>query len=215
MSPSVPLARSWPELRLAPARYQHMGRRLEGRPVSSRVWDAWAADGLASLPVLDDELAFFAHHTAQRQGRLAVDAGCGTGAFSRCLRDFGYHVRAVDSSPLSLSLARERGHGLGLAYQQHDLTSGPPCLPGGGCDVVVARLVAPYLDDPLRWLHQVRGRWLRPGGSLYLVVALGQAGALLRGQLPFQAAARLCQGWEGCARYDLGALTCFFLSSPA
>ncbi|MFD9562189.1 class I SAM-dependent methyltransferase [Streptomyces sp. NPDC059994] len=198
-----------------PEQYQHLGHRLVGRRTSPLVWDAWAAEGLRSVPVSERELAFFASHAAYHRAGTAVDAGCGTGGLSRRLRDFGYRVTGLDTSVVSLDLARAHGHGLGLTYQQHDLEAGPPPgMPAGGCDLVAARLLLPFLTDPEAWLHEVRGRWLRPGGCLYLGVAFGDAGALVRGQLPREAIARLCAGWEFRARRDLGLLTCLILRSP-
>lgn len=105
-------------------------------------------------------------------GRAAVEAGCGTARFAyRLHHDHGYHVTGLDLVPANLHLARVRGEAPGLSYMRHDVESGPPPgLPIDGVDLVVARRTTLYLRHPQQWIHQVRTRWLRPGGCLYLQV---------------------------------------------
>ncbi|MFD4916986.1 class I SAM-dependent methyltransferase [Streptomyces virginiae] len=80
-------------------------------------------------------------------------------------------MTGLDLSPHNLRLARLRGQGPGLSYTAHDAETGlPPGLPVDGVDLVIARMTTRYLRDPLRLLRQVRDRWLRPGGCLYLQV---------------------------------------------
>ncbi|MFF3460700.1 class I SAM-dependent methyltransferase [Streptomyces sp. NPDC002730] len=185
-------------------------------PVSPTAWDAWAAEGRVSHMVSDSEVDQFIRHVPDRRGRVAVDAGCGMGKFSRRLRAFGYDVTGVDFSPVSLDIARRGGHGFGLRYVHHDLDAGdPPALPVRGVDLVVCREVLPFLTDPEGWLERVRTQWLRPAGQAYLVVPPGEEQRLQRGQMTKPAVARLCEGWSSAVRYDLGPLTCLVLRSPA
>ncbi|MGP3954279.1 class I SAM-dependent methyltransferase [Streptomyces sp. 7N604] len=80
--------------------------------------------------VSDKEATLFTRYIPDRRGRVAIDAGCGNGKFSRQLRAFGYHVTGFDFSTVSLKAAQRSGFGLGLAYLRHDLDSGdPPACP--------------------------------------------------------------------------------------
>jgi 2-polyprenyl-3-methyl-5-hydroxy-6-metoxy-1,4-benzoquinol methylase len=183
--------------------------------ISAAVWDAWAAEGRTSHVVSDKEVGLFTRYIPDRRGRVAIDAGCGIGGFSRQLRNLGYNVTGLDFSPVSIEAAQRGGFGLGLAYLSHDLDAGdPPGLPGHGIDLVVCREVLPFLADPERWLSRVRDHWLRPGGHAYLVIPTGDEHTLQRGQMTMPEIARLCEGWASGVRYKLlGTLACLILRS--
>src|SRR5205807_1932578 len=113
--------------------------------------------------ITDTELTEFARHVPVRRGGVAVDIGCGTGAFSRQVYRFGYDVTGVDFADEALRAAR-RTRLPGVRYLHHDVNRGdPPGLPQHGIDLVVGRLVLPYLDQPYAWVKRVRDHWLRPG----------------------------------------------------
>ncbi|HEY8985329.1 MAG TPA: class I SAM-dependent methyltransferase [Streptomyces sp.] len=136
---------------------------------SRSTWDAWTADGRGFRQLTDGELERFTLHLPPHRGRVAVDASCGIGVFSRQLQRFGYDVTGIDYSDAALTAARRTGmpH---LRYLNHDLDTGdPPGLPQHGIDLVVCRFVLPFLHDPADWTRRVRDRWLRPGGWMYIV----------------------------------------------
>ncbi|MEW1657935.1 class I SAM-dependent methyltransferase, partial [Streptomyces sp. NPDC093707] len=136
---------------------------IQGRPIKPAVWDEWAREGRGALDIGVEEMLFLVLQGLS--GGVAVDAGCGTGAFSRCLRALGYSVTGIDHSPLSLQLAHAEGHGTHLTYLHADLDSGVPTgIPRHGINLVVARALLPFLAKPLDWLQQVRDFWLAPEG---------------------------------------------------
>ncbi len=69
-------------------------------------WNAWAAEGRSSHLLTDVELEHFARHLPLRCGHVAVDAGCGSGGFSRQLYRFGYDVTGLDYADAALTAAR-------------------------------------------------------------------------------------------------------------
>ncbi|MFE0190712.1 class I SAM-dependent methyltransferase [Streptomyces sp. NPDC058989] len=180
---------------------------LQGRPIKPAVWDAWAREGRRPFDIGVEEMRFLVHHTSDRYGQIAVDAGCGIGRFSRRLRRLGYHVTGVDYSVLSLQLARAEGYGPHLRYLHADLEDGVPSgLPLHGVDLVVARTVVPFLTKPVEWLQQVRDLWLTPAGQVYLVVPIGREQQPLQtGQMTRADLETLCSGWQ-VERRDTGGL---------
>ncbi|ANZ13453.1 class I SAM-dependent methyltransferase [Streptomyces noursei] len=143
-----------------------------------------------------DEMRFLVAATSGHYGRVAVDAGCGLGHFSRRLRRLGYNVTAIDHSSCSLDVARAEGYGPQLRYLDADLEAGvPPGLPRHGVDLVVARTLVPFLSKPVHWLRQVRDLWLAPGGHVYLVVPISEH-PLQTGQMTPHEIDVLCEGWQ-------------------
>ncbi|MFJ9617850.1 class I SAM-dependent methyltransferase [Streptomyces noursei] len=152
--------------------------------------------GYAPYDISAAEMRFVVGATTGRYGRVAVDAGCGLGGFSRRLRRLGYHVTGIDYSECSLEVARAVGHGPQLRYLCADLDDGvPPSLPQHGVDLVVARTVVPFLAKPVEWLHEVRDWWLAPGGQVYLVVPISQQ-PFQTGHLTPTEIDVLCSGWQ-------------------
>ncbi|MFG2715257.1 class I SAM-dependent methyltransferase [Streptomyces goshikiensis] len=158
-------------------------------------------------PITAAEQLFVAEHMVTgRAGRTAVEVGCGTGRFAQWLHHaHGYYVTGLDLLPHNLSLARFRGQRPGLSYAAHDAETGPPPgLPVDGVDLVVARMITRYLCDPERLLRQVRDRWLRPGGCLYLQVLAKPFPDELRGWVAPENLPRYMDGWAGRQRMDEG-----------
>ncbi|MFD9356424.1 class I SAM-dependent methyltransferase [Streptomyces sp. NPDC060031] len=161
-------------------------------------------------PITPAEQQFVNDHVLIRTaGRTAVEVGCGTGRFAHQLHHaHGYHVTGLDLAHANLQLARVRGEAPGLLYMRHDVETGPPPhLPVDGIDLVVARQTTLYLRDPQRWIHQVRTRWLRPGGCLYLQVLGDEFDDQRVGRIGPENIASYTVGWATCAHLDEGPRT--------
>ncbi|GAA1919740.1 class I SAM-dependent methyltransferase [Streptantibioticus ferralitis] len=186
------------------------------RSPSATTWDAWAEEGRGYHMLTDTELAAFARHFPIRCGHVATDVGCGTGVFSRQLHRFGYDVTGIDFADTALRAAR-RTPLTGVRYLRHDLNQGdPPGLPIRGIDLVVCRLILPFLTDPAAWVRRVRDFWLRPGGRMYAVIPVVGEDVTQPGGMAEREIASLSFGWAQAVRYDLrGPLACLALRSTA
>ncbi|MFD7407992.1 class I SAM-dependent methyltransferase [Streptomyces sp. NPDC059866] len=178
--------------------------------------ERWAMEGRSYHMLTDVELEHFTRRLGVRRGHVAVDVGCGSGVFSRQLYRFGYDVTGLDYAEAALAAAR-RTPLPGVRYLYHDLNEGdPPGLPPHGIDLVVCRLVLPFLDKPYEWVRRVREYWLRPGGLLYLVVPVVGERAEQPGGMTEYEIAELLHGWGQVVRYELGgSLACLALRSTA
>lgn len=109
-------------------------------------------------------------HSLRAADALWLDAGCGSGVFSRELATSGAAVVAVDASPQMLAEAARNTRDLGSVVRclGIDTLERIP-LPDEHFDGVICLSVLEYLDDPngaIRELH----RLLKPGGQLLLTV---------------------------------------------
>ncbi len=177
-------------------------------------WNAGEQKSQSSRVITDTELMHFMRHCSGRRGRVAVDAGCGSGVFARQLHRFGYDVTGIDFADAPLTAAR-RTPLPGVRYLRHDLDRGdPPGLPQRGIDLVACRLALPFLDQPYGWVRHVRDHWLRPGGRLYLVIPVVDERATHPGGMTEREIADLSYGWSSVVRYDLrGPLACLVLGA--
>lgn len=184
-------------------------------------WDAWyARDARMRVPITDAEIELFHQHVDVASGMLALDAGCGTGHWSRRLAAAGLGVLGMDVSPTALAMARWQGSGPHLLYAQHDFVarSVPASLQPGTFDLIMCRNTLPYLDRE-RFLVDA-GRWLTPKGQLHLTVPLVEPGApppprWARGLTPEQIR-NLGAGWRSRTDYPLDAShVCVVLSGYA
>lgn len=168
----------------------------------------WDPDLIASHgPITAAEQQFVTDHMiTRRAGRTAVEVGCGTGRFTHRLHHaHGYVMTGIDLSPHNLALARIRGQEPGLSYAAHDAEKGPPPgLPVDGVDLVVARMTTRYLHNPERLLRQIRDRWLRPAGCLYLQVLAKPFPDQRQGWLAPENLPRYMDGWSSRQRMDEG-----------
>ncbi|MFD9791351.1 class I SAM-dependent methyltransferase [Streptomyces sp. NPDC059070] len=182
-------------------------------------WDLVATSGWHLHPLSGEELRYFESRFPTLRGRKAIDAGCGTGGFTRHLYAAGLDVTGVDWSPFSIALAREATP-CPLPYLVHDLSVGdPPGLIARSVDLVVCRQTGSLLRDPDELLYRIRTNWLRPGGQLYLseVRITDHEARTQRGGMTEQQLARLGDGWAHATRHDLTSqrIACVILRSPA
>jgi 2-polyprenyl-3-methyl-5-hydroxy-6-metoxy-1,4-benzoquinol methylase len=97
---------------------------------------------------------------------LALDVGCGTGAFTGLLADRSDSVIAIDISPNMIQVARSRLQGvLNIHFRTEDFLASD--LPAASFDCVSAIAVMHH-SDPEAFLAKVSGL-LRPGGVLLLI----------------------------------------------
>jgi 2-polyprenyl-6-hydroxyphenyl methylase/3-demethylubiquinone-9 3-methyltransferase len=94
-----------------------------------------------------------------------IDAGCGSGVFSRILADNGADVLGVDGSSAMIEAARA-GRGDPAPRYEVRMIESLEREPGGW-DGVLCLSVIEYLDDPVAGLA-ILTRLLRPGGALVL-----------------------------------------------
>lgn len=108
-----------------------------------------------------------------------LDAGCGTGTFSRMLAQQGRCVIGVDASPRMLTEAGLRAGHLAdrLSFQFVETIEGLP-FQAQHFDGIICLSVLEYLDDPLRALSEM-GRVLKQGGII--VVSVPHRRSFLRG----------------------------------
>jgi SAM-dependent methyltransferase len=90
--------------------------------------------------------------------------GYGTGEMARELLGRGLRAEVVEGSPLLAAQAAERHPGLVVHRAMFE-----DFAPGPVYDAVLALHVMEHVDDPRALMARVRG-WLRPGGTLVVVV---------------------------------------------
>jgi SAM-dependent methyltransferase len=108
----------------------------------------------------------FLERAAPRGVARALDLGCGPGHTTRLLRQVcaPHTLVGLDASEAFVRQAGATPEP-GLAFHLHDVTQVP--FPGGGADLIYARLLLAHLPEP----EAVAARWrsqLRPGGRLLL-----------------------------------------------
>jgi SAM-dependent methyltransferase len=99
---------------------------------------------------------------------LALDVGCGSGGNTAVLRDLGWSVTGMDTSPAAVEIARSRG--------VHAVLGDALALPcdDGSQDLVMSMDTWEHIEDD----HAVAAetaRVLRPGGRLIVAVPAGMA----------------------------------------
>jgi SAM-dependent methyltransferase len=94
--------------------------------------------------------------------RRALEVGCGMGGFTRRLAGRAAQVTAIDLSPGSVRVARERSAGLAIDYEVADVRAWQPPAQGFDCVVSIATLHHLPFEATLARLAGM----LRPGGVL-------------------------------------------------
>jgi 2-polyprenyl-3-methyl-5-hydroxy-6-metoxy-1,4-benzoquinol methylase len=96
------------------------------------------------------------------QGRLALDAGCGTGPFSRALHERNAHVVALDLGPRLVSRVNKR---YGICAVTGTLLALP--FASETFDIVLSSEAIEHTPDPLAATLELC-RVVKPGGHLVL-----------------------------------------------
>ncbi len=115
--------------------------------------------------VLRDHVNFVARALRDTDERgLVLDVGCGGGLFLRMMRELGYPVLGLETSPQAAKLAWATNH---VAVICGDLANSP--VVNESCAVVTMFHVLEHLHDPVGYLHSARAL-LRPEGRLIIQV---------------------------------------------
>ena len=96
-----------------------------------------------------------------RNGRQALDIGCGNGKFLLKLRALGWEAQGVEFNAGAVAVC----HDSGLKVFHGDLESAD--FADGSFDMVSARHLIEHLPDPNSFMAEV-ARILKPGGYLYI-----------------------------------------------
>jgi SAM-dependent methyltransferase len=99
-----------------------------------------------------------------RRGEIALDLGCGAGAFTAVLAGAGAAVVGIEVAETAIVRARTAHPELDLRLAPID---GPLPLDDGGVELVWASEVIEHVADTERWLREVT-RVLAPGGRLLI-----------------------------------------------
>ncbi|MFE9424243.1 methyltransferase, FxLD system [Kitasatospora sp. NPDC006697] len=181
-------------------------------------WEQHYADGLGFRPLGGAERELLAAHVAAPEGGgRALDVGCGTGELAVHLAGAGYTVDAVDFADSALTRARE-GHGdvEGVHWLRLDIERDDPApLHEDGYDLVVMRLMYPFLRDRGRVLHGLSER-LRKGGALVVITPLVEHTPQERRAIALDEdeIALVTSGWETAQRLDADGLAVLVLRGP-
>ncbi|MFH8257694.1 class I SAM-dependent methyltransferase [Streptomyces roseolus] len=134
-------------------------------------WVEHYSDGKGFRPLGDKERWLLSEHVpAPAEGGRALEVGCGTGALSVFLTALGYRVDAVDYADSAITRARTEHPHIGeVRWICMDIERDDPAdLHPGGYDLVVLRLVVPFLTDRTSALRRL-GERLRPGGAVVVI----------------------------------------------
>jgi len=188
------LLRGWPldDAARADQQMREIGSLLEqppdlqdiGDPGLDAAYTAWAEtyDALPNLLIdAEEPLVRSLLDEGGLQGRVALDAACGTGRITRLLRDRGFEIIGVDAS--SPMLRRSRGRDAASRLAVGDLRRMP--LRSASVDLAVCGLALTHVEQlgpPIAELSRV----LRPGGRL-ITTDLHPVATAFGGQTYFRA----------------------------
>ncbi len=119
------------------------------------------------------------------EGRTALVVGCALGADAEHVAALGYETTAFDVAPTAVRLARERHLASPVNYVVADLLD-PPEEWTRAFDLVVEIITAQSLPEPHRALAIANiGRFVAPGGELFVVAAIHDDDEVLGPADPF------------------------------
>ncbi|WP_369148970.1 methyltransferase [Streptomyces sp. R44] len=181
-------------------------------------WHRHYAEGKGFRLLGDVERKLLATHVpAPEGGGRALEVGCGTGELSVHLTSLDYTVDAVDFADSAIARAREehpdapRVRWIRMDVERDD----PVALHEGGYDLIVLRLVIPFLANRVSTLHGL-GERLRPGGALVVITPVAEhTPEERRGTALDEDEIVLLTGhWERAERFDADRLAVLVLRGP-
>ena len=159
---------------------------IDALPARAAQYDAWYETPLGRAMDFAEAEAVLAL-AAPRPGEPALDAGCGTGIYTRRLAERGADVTGVDADPEMLAAARLKAPSARLI--QADVTALP--FADATFDLSLAVTLLCFVDDAQRTVQELV-RVTRPGGRVVLA-ELNRWSAW--------AAWRRLKGWTGSERW--------------
>ncbi|PVZ87047.1 malonyl-[acyl-carrier protein] O-methyltransferase BioC [Serratia sp. S1B] len=123
----------------------------------SRAAESYDGAAVLQREVGERLMAMAAHHP----GQSVLDAGCGTGYFSRCWRNLGKQVTALDLAPGMLAFARQQQ--VADHYLLGDIEHIP--LPDAAVDICFSSLAIQWCSSLPQVLAELY-RVTRPGGVI-------------------------------------------------
>lgn len=180
-------------------------------------WHRYHWEGRSARIIGDEETRKFFAHAGPRRGMLALDLGCGRGAWTRLMGRHGVHVVGYDYSPAAMASAQAGGpyHGQ-VSFQQRDLNvEGIPLnVEPGTVDIVTMRMSVEHLDR-----HRLMGdvkRILRPGGLAYVMTKVMEEEPpdLRERGLTADQFDELDEGWCSATPYRVGMHSVMVLREP-
>ncbi|MEU3607976.1 class I SAM-dependent methyltransferase [Streptomyces sp. NPDC035033] len=183
--------------------------------VARAEWEEHYSDGKGFRRLGDKERRLLSEHVpAPGDGGRALEVGCGTGDLSVFLTSLGYGVDAVDYADSAIARARERHPDADrVRWICGDVERDDPVdLHPGGYDLVVLRLVVPFLTDRTSVLRGL-GERLRPGGAVVVITPVAaHTPPERRGIALDEDEIRVLAGpWEQADRFDADQLAVLVL----
>ncbi|MGW6461319.1 class I SAM-dependent methyltransferase [Streptomyces sp. NPDC055078] len=166
-------------------------------------WDLWHQRKRPRLAAPGEDAEFLAR-VGPGADAVAVDIGCGDGAWTRRLASGGWTVTGYDHSPSAIGQARRIITVPKPRYEIRDAAS--LRLEPGSVDLISCRYVLEYLGTG--FLDRA-ALWLRPGGAVYVLAAVHYGGQRYENPDPYRREmtadqwALLGTGWSSCQRYSL------------
>ncbi|WKE73689.1 class I SAM-dependent methyltransferase [Streptomyces sp. WP-1] len=138
-------------------------------------WDSLYSASYRVAPSRAEERQMMRALTGAECGMRVLDVGCGTGELSARMADWGMRVTGLDFSLAAITSARDTHpdrEGL-LDFCLYDVTAARPLVPAPEpADLVTCRLSFEFVDSPRFMVHL--GRWLKPGGVLYIATHIAE-----------------------------------------
>ncbi|MFB7957860.1 class I SAM-dependent methyltransferase [Streptomyces sp. NPDC056045] len=134
-------------------------------------WDAHYAAGRDFRPVLSEEEATFDQNVGAGNGLTALDIGCGTGGFTRFLRERGYSVLGVDYAEAAISRAISRSQNTHKISFRRWNAEGDQWAEIPTYNLISCRLSYAFIQNKTQFLNNIKTH-LPTNGVFYVMTPL-------------------------------------------